>query len=414
MKRWMLLVPLVAVWPALASAQEQTAEAPRRGVLLAAERDQRASELAPPERSKVERALYWYDNQYLLPRIFGGWHGFHWAGGGFPAGAGTTYGAGFTHRFGPEGVDGPNRLGLLAVGARSTRGYSRVSGMLSVERLGGAPMDLRIRGQFYEYPEEDFFGIGSGSRKENRTSYLLESQEAGAELEWKPAGFLDFSGGLFYTSPSTGSGTDPRFASIEEAFKPSTLAGFNQDVNFLRADASAAFDWRDNPLHPHAGGRYGVKLSNFRDQDLNSFDFNSMEVELQQYMPVPNRYRTIALRAAATLTDSRNGQQVPFYEYPTLGGSQTLRGFREFRFTDRNSLVMQAEYRWEAWWALDGAFFVDAGQVAARARDFSWSNFDVSYGVGFRVHSNSAFVSRLDLAFSREGFIPLLRFEHVF
>jgi hypothetical protein len=58
--------------------------------------------------------------------------------------------------------------------------------------------------------------------------------------------------------------------------------------------------------------------------------------------------------------------------------------------------------------------FVDAGQVASRRRDFRFSDFDVSYGVGFRVHSNSAFVARLDLAFSREGFIPLLRFEHAF
>ena len=41
-------------------------------------------------------------------------------------------------------------------------------------------------------------------------------------------------------------------------------------------------------------------------------------------------------------------------------------------------------------------------------------DLDVSYGVGFRFHSNSAFVARLDLAFSREGFIPLLRFEHAF
>ena len=38
----------------------------------------------------------------------------------------------------------------------------------------------------------------------------------------------------------------------------------------------------------------------------------------------------------------------------------------------------------------------------------------MTYGVGFRIHSNSAFVARLDLAFSREGFIPLLRFEHAF
>ena len=63
---------------------------------------------------------------------------------------------------------------------------------------------------------------------------------------------------------------------------------------------------------------------------------------------------------------------------------------------------------------LDGTVFVDAGQVAARRQDFRFNDFDVSYGVGFRIHSNSAFVARLDLAFSREGFIPLLRFEHAF
>jgi hypothetical protein len=411
---WIFLLPLLAVWPSIAYAQDPDEENPSRAALLAAERDQKSAEITPPERSKVERALYWYDNQYLLEKIFGGWHGIRFAGGSFPAGVGTTFGAGFTHHFGPPDEDRSNRLGVDAIAARSTRGYSRLSGALTVERIGGAPIDLRIRGQFYEYPEEDFFGFGRGSRTENRASYLLESQEAGAELEWKPTRLLDFGGGLFFVSPSTGSGTDPRFSSIEDTFDPATLPGFGQETNFLRADGSAALDWRDNPLHPHAGGRYGVKVSNYRDQDLNTFDFRRVEIELQQYVPVPNRYRTIALRAAATFTDSPHGQEVPFYEFPTLGGSQTLRGFREFRFTDRNSLVMQAEYRWEAWWALDGAFFVDAGQVAARAREFSLRDFDVSYGVGFRIHSNSAFVSRLDLAFSREGFIPLLRFEHVF
>ena len=84
------------------------------------------------------------------------------------------------------------------------------------------------------------------------------------------------------------------------------------------------------------------------------------------------------------------------------------------RFQDRDSLLLTAEYRWEAWWALDGAFFVDAGTVAANRRGLSLTNLDASYGFGLRFHSNSAFVARLDLAFSREGFIPLLRFEHAF
>jgi hypothetical protein len=63
---------------------------------------------------------------------------------------------------------------------------------------------------------------------------------------------------------------------------------------------------------------------------------------------------------------------------------------------------------------LDGALFVDAGKVALDRTDLDLRDLDVSYGVGFRVHSNRAFVTRLDLAVSREGFIPLLRFEHVF
>ena len=131
-------------------------------------------------------------------------------------------------------------------------------------------------------------------------------------------------------------------------------------------------------------------------------------------MPLPNKYRTIALRAGAVLTDPRRGHDVPFYYQPTLGGSQELRGFREFRFRDRNSLSLTAEYRWEAAWLLDGALFVDAGKVARERADLNFRDLDVSYGFGFRVHSNSAFVARLDFAFSREGFIPLLRFEHAF
>jgi outer membrane protein assembly factor BamA len=120
------------------------------------------------------------------------------------------------------------------------------------------------------------------------------------------------------------------------------------------------------------------------------------------------------VRAAGVFTDTTSGHEVPFYYQPTLGGSQALRGFREFRFRDSNSVVMQAEYRWEAWWALDAALFVDVGQVAPTRRALTLRNLETTYGIGFRLHSNRAFVSRLDLAYSREGFLPLLRFEHVF
>ena len=91
-------------------------------------------------------------------------------------------------------------------------------------------------------------------------------------------------------------------------------------------------------------------------------------------------------------------QQVPFYFQPTLGGATHLRGFREFRFRDQNSVLVGAEYRWEAWWALDVALFADAGMVAPSRRSLSLRDMEVGYGIGFRFHSNRAFVARLDLA----------------
>lgn len=406
---------LALLVPSVAAAQDRPADTPERAAVLAAARDEKAAEAAPPERPAVEKALYWYDNQYLFAKIFGGWNGIHLAGGDFPAGAGMKFGVGYTRGLGSiAGEDTRRRVEIDSAAAYSTRGYTRGMAGLTVNRIGGAPVDVRVRGQYYEFPQEDFFGLGPDSTTENRTDYLLRSSEAGAELRWKPARKLDLVGGVAYLQPTIGSGTDSRYPSTEELFGAG-VPGLSAQPDFLRSQAAAAFDWRDNPQHPKAGGRYAAQFSDFRDQNLDAYSFRQLDLDLQQYVPLPTRHRVIALHAAAVFTDPReSGQEVPFYFQPTLGGAQALRGFREFRFQDRNSVLLSAEYRWEAWWALDGALFVDAGMVAARRRELSLRSFDRSYGFGLRFHSNSAFVARLDFAFSSEGFVPLLRFEHAF
>jgi outer membrane protein assembly factor BamA len=401
--------------PAATPSGTPAADAFTRAALLAAARDQKGLERAPVKRSLMEKGLYWYDNQYLLPKIFGKWKGIHLGGGGFPAGAGMKFGVAYDQTIGSEETpDRANRFDVNGVAARSTRGYQRVGGGVTMRRIGGRSIDARVWGQTFEFPQEDLFGIGQDSGRDDRTNYLHESTETGAELRWSPKTFVTFSGGVAYLQPTIGSGTDPRFPSTELRFDEATLPGLTAQPDFLRTDVSTAFELRDNPLHPHAGGRYAVTLSNYDDRNLGAYAFRSVTLDAQHYVPLPNKYRVIALHAAVVMTDADAGQQVPFYYQPTLGGSQQLRGFREFRFRDRNSLVMSAEYRWEASWMLDAALFVDAGKVAARRGDLNLRDLDASYGVGLRVHSNSAFVARLDLAFSREGFIPLLRFEHVF
>jgi hypothetical protein len=409
------LAALIALLASPVPAQTTSEPSPTRSSVLDAARDELTSQSTPPTRSKIEQGLYWYDNQYVLAKVSGGWKGIHIGGGDFPAGAGMKFGAaydkGLTTSDPDPGV--ANRIDLALRGAYSTRGYTRVSGAVNARNLGGAPIDVNVFGQFYEFPQEDYFGLGIDSLEDNRTNFLLDAIESGGAVHWRPYK-LDFGAGASYLSPRIGQGTDSRFASTEEVFSPATTPGLGTQTDFLKVHASAAFDWRDNPSYPTTGGRYEVTAAKFDDHDLRQFDFYRVDVHLQHYIPLVSRYRVFALRAIGAFTTADSGQSVPFYLQPTLGGHRDLRGYRESRFRDENTLLLGAEYRWQAWWALDGALFVDAGTVAPTRQDLSLGNMDVSYGVGFRFHSNRALVGRLDLAFSREGFIPLLRFEHVF
>ena len=398
------------------SALAQTTEEPStRAGLMQTARETMAREPVKPRRSAIEKGLHWYDNQYLLALPSRGWNGIHLAGGGFPAGAGLKFGIGYDKALGSSDPDPltANRLDLTTRAAYSTRGYARVGGGVNARNLGGSRVDLGVSGQFYEFPQEDFFGLGMDSLEGNRTNYLLDALEGGVTVRWNPAQF-QFGGGVSYFGPRIGKGTDSRYLSTEEVFSPATAPGLGTETDYLKADVSAAFDWRDNPLHPRAGGRYGIGITNFEDRDLGRYDFYRVDFSLQQYVPLPDRYRVVALRAEGVFTGAESGQSVPFYLQPTLGGASLLRGFRESRFRDQNTVHVGAEYRWEAWWALDAALFVDAGVVGPTRRSLSLAEAEVGYGVGLRFHSNRAFVGRLDLAFSREGFVPLLRFEHVF
>jgi hypothetical protein len=377
-------------------------------------RETLTSESVKPQRSTIERGLSWYDHQYLFAKLLGGWKGIHLAGGGFPAGAGLKFGIGYDKAVtsDPDPLLS-NRLDLTARGAYSTMGYARVSAGVNARNLGGLPVDVGVFGQYYEFPQEEFFGLGMDSLESNRTNFLLEAREAGVTVKWKPSR-LQFGGGVAYSRPRVGRGTDTLFPSTDDLFSPAAAPGLGTETAFLKTDLSAELDWRDNPAHPHAGGRYAVAVTDFHDRDLRRYDFSRVSVSLQQYVPLPDRYRLVALRAEGVFTTPESNTAVPFYLQPTLGGASQLRGFRESRFRDQNSVLIGAEYRWEAWWALDGALFVDAGMVAPSRDRLSLREMEVSYGIGFRFHSNRAFVTRLDLAFSREGFVPLLRFEHAF
>ena len=101
-----------------------------------------------------------------------------------------------------------------------------------------------------------------------------------------------------------------------------------------------------------------------------------------------------------------NGQLVPFYLQPTLGGANTLRGYRFNRFYGDNSVMVNGEYRWFC------TPYAGYGRVCRRwessflalgAVGFHKLQSDVGFSVRFKSRTaRPAF--NVDTGFSHEGF----------
>ena len=71
------------------------------------------------------------------------------------------------------------------------------------------------------------------------------------------------------------------------------------------------------------------------------------------------------MRAWLAASDTDAGQAVPFYLEPSLGGHNSLRGYDDYRFHDRDLLLVNVETRVALMTHVDAALFLDAGNVAS-------------------------------------------------
>ena len=293
-------------------------------------------------------------------------------------------------------------------------GYQKYEMSVEAPQLANQHLFLAFNFRQRNFPQEDFFGIGSDSVEEDRTNFRLEDTQYSASAGVRPVKELAVGVRIGILNTNTASGTDNRFPSIERLFNATTAPGLDRQPDYRQVGAFAQYDDRDEPLNPRSGGFYRVEGAYYDDRDFASYSFRRWDVEVQRYFPFFNERRVFAARSRLQLTDTNSGQLVPFFLLPTLGGSEDLRGFRESRFRDKHSLVFNLEYRWEAFSGLDLAVFGDAGNVFEQVDDIKLDKLETSYGVGFRFNASKSVFLRMDIGFSREGPRTFLKFNHVF
>jgi len=395
------------------AAQHLPAATATRAQQAADQRADKSGRLTAPRRSPVERFLQWYDDNGARMQ----WRGLYFTGGSLPTGAGFGYGIGIRQQAMNAAVidpEQPNRIDGEVIAARTTLGYQRLAARLDLRNVAAWPLDVTVGWEDYKLTQEDFYGRGINTTAEGRTNYRVDGSEYSAGVSWRPMRGVTIGGGGAYLAPIMRAGTDSRYATTQSRFTEQQAPGLSGLPSFVRGGAFAALDWRDSDTHPRRGGTYQATYSQYVGVDDATYDFSRLDVSAQQIVPLGGRYRRIELRGAATLTNAGDGADVPFIYQPTLGGVSTVRGFSEARFRDRNAMFARAEYQWEAWWALDVALFADAGHVAADRSALNLRDLEVAYGLGFRLHSDDRFLARLDLAYGREGFMPILGFTYGF
>jgi hypothetical protein len=272
---------------------------------------------------------------------------------------------------------------------------------LSAKGLKRDRLDVSARARLDDAPALSFFGLGVDTSKADRAVYALRAAEGRASADLKIARRLRVGGAVGYLEVrgADGKGSDPP---VTRRFAAESLEGLDARLSWLQTGVSASLDYREAPGYTQSGGLYEVRLDHYADSD-GRFGFSRTRIDLRQFIPIFHANWIVALQGRADLTHTAGNSEIPFFMLPYIGGGSTLRGFAEYRFADRNTLLLRGELRWTPVSVVDMAVFLDQGTVADRWRGLSLGRLRRGVGYGVRFHGAGVTIARFEVAHSGEG-----------
>jgi len=293
-----------------------------------------------------------------------------------------------------------------ASAAVSWRFYKMAQARVELPHVAHDRLTLGAQVMYQDLLQVNYFGLGIDAREADRSAYRFNNTDVLGSATVRATPWLSVTGRFGWIPQptlSTATGPHSNLPNTIDRFSESAAPGIGTPPSFLHGDVSVAADWRDHRGHPTRGGFYRAAAAMYSDRDAGTNSFRRYEVEASQFVPLLSRKWIIALHGWEVFSDASSRDEVPFYLLPSLGGQNTLRGYYDYRFHDRNLQSFTAESRWALLAHVDAAAFVDAGKVAPRAGGLDFTHLKTSYGVGLRVHNAASTLARLDIGHSTEG-----------
>jgi AAA family ATP:ADP antiporter len=372
-----IAVLLVSAAPASAQATREEA--------LATERARKAAALQAYVPDTLERRLNMASAVLMSDKPV------YLVMGGPLEGSGLAFGPGYRARYGDTGR-------FDAHATFSVRNHKEVGATLTLPSVGQDRLVVALNGNWFDAPNVPFFGLGMDTNRADRNGFLYSSSSVGATARLNASKAVAFEASVdaMRTSVSNNAAAD--------ALNPT----------YRRTSVMAEVDTRTSPGYTKRGSLVRMEMADYSQAGGSGQSFRRLDAEVQQFVPFLRENWVLAFRAMASTTDTADGNQVPYFLMPELGGSRNLRGFSAMRFRDRNRMLLTGEYRWSAGPLVDMALFVDAGKVAPTLSGLNFDDLEIAHGIGFRVHTPAATVTRIELARGREGMRLVFSFSPSF
>lgn len=368
----------------------QSPEPDTRQTVIETAAAEKAKVLTPYEVTTAEKWAMRIEKRFTNPVVRQ--HPFlepAYSGGGFAVGAGYMF-----H---------PSPYSTLDVRASDTiRSYRLGEAEFIHPRLFDRRAELNVRGGWRDAPQVAFYGIGMQHSTGDRTNFGFEQPFGSASLTVRPTRRLFLVRGGFEASRWNLKSGEGSFASTDTVYTPQTLPGLSTNTTYFHTQTTAGIDSRLSSAYARRGGFYGVTGHDYIDRD-DAFGFRQVDYEAIQHIPILRDSWVLSLHGLVKTTWAKSDADMPFFMMPSLGGGSSLRGYSTFRFRDRNSLLLQGEWRVIANRFMESAVFLDAGKVAARTSDLDLQHLKTDYGFGVRFHAPLATALRLDVARSSDG-----------
>lgn len=163
---------------------------------------------------------------------------------------------------------------------------------------------------------------------------------------------------------------------------------------------SFTYDNRNNAFSPDKGSFMQLYFDHFGKYLGSDYEYTNIVLDLRHYL------RTVGKQVLAVQAYSFNNiGNPPLRSLASLGGNNSMRGYYDGRFRDKQQFVLQAEYRVPVYWRFGLVGFAACGQIGHRLSDYTLDGLKYSYGGGIRfaINKQEKLNLRLDYGFTADG-----------